>query len=29
MAQFDAPPTGNQVVAGSTPAGPATFFHGD
>ena len=29
VAQFDAPPTGDQEVAGSTPAESATFFHGD
>ena len=29
MAQLDARPTGDQEVAGSTPAGSATFFRGD
>ena len=29
MAQLDARPTGNQEVAGSTPAGSATLFRGD
>ena len=29
VAQLDACPTGEQEVAGSTPAGSATFFHGD
>ena len=29
LAQLDAHPTGDQEVAGSTPAGSATFFHGD
>ena len=29
MAQLDARPTGDQEVAGSTPAGSATFFCGD
>ena len=29
MAQLDARPTGNEDVAGLTPAGLATFFHGD
>ena len=29
MAQFDARPTGDQEVAGSTPAESATFFRGD
>ena len=29
VAQLDARPTGNQEVAGSTPAGSATFFRGD
>ena len=29
MAQLDACPTGDQEVVGSTPAGLATFFHGD
>ena len=29
MAQLDARPTGDQEVAGSTPAGLAIFFHGD
>ena len=29
MAQLDACPTGDQEVAGSTPTGLATFFHGD
>ena len=29
VAQLDAPPTGDQEVAGLTPAGSATFFHGD
>ena len=29
VAQLDAHPTGNQEVAGSTPIGSATFFHGD
>ena len=28
VAQLDAPPTGDQEVAGSTPARSATFFHG-
>ena len=28
MAQADARPTGDQEVAGSTPAGSATLFHG-
>ena len=28
MAQLDAYRTGDQEVAGSTPAGSATFFHG-
>ena len=29
MAQRDAHPTGDQEVVGLTPAGSATFFHGD
>ena len=29
VAQLDARPTGDQKVAGSTPAGSATFFRGD
>ena len=29
VAQLDARPSSDQEVAGSTPAGPATFFHGD
>ena len=29
MAQLDARPTGDQEVAGSTPARSATFFRGD
>ena len=29
VAQFDAHMTGDQEVAGSTPAGLATFFCGD
>ena len=29
MAQLDEHPTGDQEVAGSTPARLATFFHGD
>ena len=29
MAQLDARSTGDQEVAGSTPARSATFFHGD
>ena len=29
VAQLDARPTGDQEVAGSTPAGSATFFRGD
>ena len=29
LAQLDGHPTGDQEVAGSTPAGLATFFHGD
>ena len=29
VAQLDACPTGDQEVAGSTPAGSATFFHGN
>ena len=29
MDQLDAHPTGDQEVAGSTPSGSATFFHGD
>ena len=29
MAQLDARPTGDQEVAGSTPAGLATFFRGN
>ena len=29
MAQLDARPTGDQEVAGSTPAGSATFFRRD
>ena len=29
VAQLDAHPTGDQDVAGSTPAGLATFFCGD
>ena len=29
VAQLDACPTGYQEVAGWTPAGSATFFHGD
>ena len=29
VAQLDACPTGDQEVAGSTPVGSATFFHGD
>ena len=29
VAQLDACPTGNQEVAGSTPAGAATSFSGD
>ena len=29
VAQLDAHPTGDQEVAGSTPSGSATFFHGD
>ena len=29
VAQSDARPTGDQEVAGSTPAGSATFFRGD
>ena len=29
MAQLDARPTGDQEVGGLTPAGLATFFHGD
>ena len=28
MAQLDASPTGDQEVAGFTPAGSATFIHG-
>ena len=29
MAQSDVRPTGDQEVAGSTPAGSAAFFRGD
>ena len=29
VTQLDAYPTGDQEVAGSTPLGPPTFFHGD
>ena len=29
VAQMDARLTGDQEVAGSTPAGSATFFHGN
>ena len=29
MAELDARPTEDQKVAGSTPAGSATFFRGD
>ena len=29
VAQLDGHPTGDQEVAGSNPAGSATFFHGD
>ena len=29
VAQLDAYPTGDQEVVDSTPAGSATFFHGD
>ena len=29
VAQLDARPTEDEEVAGSTPAGSATFFHGD
>ena len=29
VAQLDARPTGDQEVAGPTPAWPATFFRGD
>ena len=29
MAQLDARPTGDLEVVGSSPAGSATFFHGD
>ena len=29
VAQFDARPTGDQEVAGSTAAGSATLFRGD
>ena len=29
VAQTDARPTGDQEVAGSRPAGSATFFRGD
>ena len=29
VAHLDAHPTGDQEVAGSTPAGSATFFRGD
>ena len=29
MVQLDVRATGNQEVAGSTPARSATFFHGD
>ena len=29
VAQLDALPTGDQEVAGLTPAGSATFIHGD
>ena len=29
VVQLDARPTEDQEVAGSTPAGSATFFHGD
>ena len=29
VAQLDARPTGDQEVAGLTPAGLAIFFHGD
>ena len=29
MAQLDVRPTGDREVAGSTPAGLATFFRGD
>ena len=29
MVQLDARPTDNQEVAGSNPAGSATFFRGD
>ena len=29
LAQLDVRQTGDQTVAGSTPAGLATFFHGD
>ena len=29
VAQLDARPTGDQTVAGSTPAGAAAFFRGD
>ena len=29
VAQLDARPTEDQEVAGLTPAGSATFFHGD
>ena len=29
MARLDERPTGDQEVAGSTPDGSTTFFHGD
>ena len=29
VAQLNARPTGDQEIAGPTPAGPATFFRGD
>ena len=29
VAQLDARPTGDEEVAGSTPAGSEKFFHGD
>ena len=29
MAQLDAPPTGDQEVVGSVPAGSAVFYRGD
>ena len=29
LTQLDERPTGDQEVAGSTPAGSATFFRGD